>query len=373
MLRVGIWLKEDYSPLIGGGFSYYDTLIRHIDDYNFNSNLEIIFISTKPIEGLQKKKLNIGRIGFFSNILYKLVKRMPYSRLRYKLVEASFKSKKKRLSKEGIDILYYPIQAQQTIPNYPFIATNWDLAHLTTYPFPEIIKGDDFSRREAWYKQQLLQALVVFVESQEGKKELLNFVKLPENRVKVVPLFAGNYTKIDNLSQQEILNKFSLKKEQYFFYPAQFWAHKNHYNLIVAFKKVLEKFPNLKLVFSGSDKGNLQYIFNLVNSLRLSEKISFLGFVKSEELYTLYSNALALVMPSLLGPTNMPLLEARELNCPVLCSYHKGHVEMLQDGALYFDALNIKDMAFQMIRITNLKERATLLERANTKTENRRR
>jgi glycosyltransferase involved in cell wall biosynthesis len=69
-------------------------------------------------------------------------------------------------------------------------------------------------------------------------------------------------------------------------------------------------------------------------------------------------------MPTLLGPTNMPLLEARELNCPIVCSNHKGHIEMLKDGAFYFDALDKDDIAIQLERIINEHERHLLLEKS---------
>jgi glycosyltransferase involved in cell wall biosynthesis len=160
------------------------------------------------------------------------------------------------------------------------------------------------------------------------------------------------------------LYKFKLTIGKYFFYPAQFWAHKNHCNLLLAFKEICEKYPELQIVFTGSDKGNLNYIIRLVANLKLNDRVLFLGFVSNQELFTLYSNALALVMPTLLGPTNMPLLEARELNCPIVCSNHKGHVEMLKDGAFYFDALNKDDIATQLERIINKHERHVLLEKS---------
>ena len=364
MLRIGVWINDDYTPSVGGGFSYYNKLITHIDNYTFDHNLEIVFVSTKQTERLNKRKIVIGKIGFAANLLYKLIRRMPYSKLRYTLIDKLFQNKTRTLLKEKVDILYYPIQAQQHIPHYPFIATNWDIAHLTTYPFPEFLKDDDFFRRDTWYRTHISQALMIFVESEAGKNEFINLMNFDEQRVKVVPLFASNTTEIQVSDNEDLLSGWGLSKQQYFFYPAQFWAHKNHYNLISAFKNVEKKFPSLKLVLTGSDKGNLHYIKQLVNELQLSLKVLFLGFVSDRDLSILYSNALALVMPSLLGPTNMPLLEARELNCPVLCSKHKGHMEMLKDGALYFDPLNIDDIAYNMGIITDPEFRTTLLEKA---------
>ncbi|MBK8586427.1 MAG: glycosyltransferase [Bacteroidetes bacterium] len=83
-----------------------------------------------------------------------------------------------------------------------------------------------------------------------------------------------------------------------FFYPAQFWAHKNHYNLLLAFKKLQNDFPDLKLVLTGSDKGNKEYIKEVVSKLDLKNHVLFPGFVDNETMVGFYSHASAMIMPS---------------------------------------------------------------------------
>ena len=53
-------------------------------------------------------------------------------------------------------------------------------------------------------------------------------------------------------------------------------------------------------------------------------------------------------MPTFLGPTNMPLLEANQLGCSVLCSHIKGHIELMADKAIYFDPYNFNELAENM-------------------------
>jgi glycosyltransferase involved in cell wall biosynthesis len=153
---------------------------------------------------------------------------------------------------------------------------------------------------------------------------------------------------VSSVMQSDILKKWNLENGQFYFYPAQFWAHKNHYALVQAFAIVSQKNPSAKLVLSGSDKGNKKYIEELVSKLNLSEKVLFVGFISDEEVFALYKNAIALVMPTLLGPTNMPLLEAHALGCPVLCSNLQGHQKQMGDKAIYFDPLNPSDIADKM-------------------------
>ena len=104
---------------------------------------------------------------------------------------------------------------------------------------------------------------------------------------------------------------------------------------ILAFHKIHKNYPSVKLLFTGSDKGNKEYIKQVVANLGLEKQVLMAGFVTDEEIYSFYKNALALVMPTFLGPSNMPLLEAETLGCPVICTDLPGHREMLGDNAFY--------------------------------------
>ena len=122
--------------------------------------------------------------------------------------------------------------------------------------------------------------------------------------------------------------------------------------------------PKVSLVFCGSDKGNLDYIKQVIKEFGLEERARYLGFLSNSEVQVLYENALALVMPTFLGPTNMPLLEARSLDCPVLCSDLMGHRELMGNGALYFDPKDAKDICSAMDSISNSTTREKIVHAA---------
>jgi glycosyltransferase involved in cell wall biosynthesis len=152
-------------------------------------------------------------------------------------------------------------------------------------------------------------------------------------------MFPGTVARLDvDLSRQvQYLERYGVHGRGYFFYPAQFWSHKNHYNLLLAFKKLNKNYPHIKMLFTGADKGNLEYIKSVVGDLGLQNMVVMPGFVSADEIHSFYKNALALVMPTFLGPTNMPLLEAEFLGCPVICSNLVGHREMLGENACYVE------------------------------------
>jgi glycosyltransferase involved in cell wall biosynthesis len=188
-----------------------------------------------------------------------------------------------------------------------------------------------------------------------SKLELVRYTNINDARIRVVPLFAGNCVdiKVGEEEQENILAKYKLEKHQFFFYPAQFWAHKNHAILLRAFAEYVSLYPDYKLVLTGSDQGNLKYIRSLSHQLKIENNVLFLDFVSIELIHTFYRNTTALVMASYLGPTNIPPIEAMELGCPVICSDIEGHHEILSDSAIYFDPMSESELYEALLKMND--------------------
>ena len=65
----------------------------------------------------------------------------------------------------------------------------------------------------------------------------------------------------------------------------------------------------------------------------------------------LYAEAAALVMPTFFGPTNIPVLEAWALGCPVLTSDIRGIREQVRDAAMLVDPRSIESLADGISRL----------------------
>lgn len=371
-LKIGVFLYAGDVPETGGGFSYVGKMISAIDKYEFDSRLQIVFVSTDPLKNNFKKDLFVLRKIdkktkkiFLLSIAQKFFRIFKFTNLINKLYlneKIIFFYKKFVLEQFfcfDLDIIFYP-KPEVYIDNFPYIVLNWDIGHRTLFPFPEVVMNGEFERREKFYTNEIKKAFLIISESEQGKKELIDFYAIPANRIKVLPMFAGSIVdlEISDSEIEQILRKEGVNKP-FFFYPAQFWAHKNHYHLVRAFSIVQSRYPEVRLVLTGSDKGNLDYIMYVIHQNRLSEHVSYLGFVDNKTLYALYKKAVALVMPTLLGPTNMPLLEARALNCPVLCSDLIGHRELMGEDAVYFDPLSPEDISEKMINCLKHSESQT--------------
>ena len=357
MKKVGIWLKYGYYANKGGGFSYYDSLMTRLQ-INLFSEFELCFINPgqEPVSGSKIETISLCVIPDKFPGLKKLIKYIPIlQKIIYKInIKLFGRFYANKLKNSGVDLIYYIIQGDEILPEFPYVFTIWDMGYFVTYPFPELVQKRNFEGRRRIFNNTLLKALLVFAESEAGKHDLIKYANISEEKIRVVPIFAGN---VINLSvpiddQQTILCDNNLQKEKYFFYPAQYWAHKNHITLLHAFSDFLNTYPEYKLVLTGGDKGNKSHVMNTCKKLNIEKSVIFMGFVKNEEIYTLYKNATALIMASFFGPTNMPPIEAMNLGCPVICTNISGHKEIMAEAALYFnpiDSLCLTNAMIQMV------------------------
>jgi glycosyltransferase involved in cell wall biosynthesis len=150
----------------------------------------------------------------------------------------------------------------------------------------------------------------------------------------------------------------------YLFYPAQFWPHKNHVNLLHALRLLRDRGLDLSLALTGSDKGNLPFIRDTAARLGLTPHVRWLGFVTNDQLISLYRHAAALTYVTFFGPENLPPLEAFAAGCPVVASDVAGAREQLADAALLVDPRRPEEIAAAVERLrADPTLRAALIER----------
>jgi len=349
-MRVGIWLGEIIKEDIGGGATFQINLLQEIA--KIQSNHQFYFFI--DYDGDHKKLIKT-----YDNSLNIINLRKPEQKTKIKFFSKETQNKTKSLNdelqKNKIEFCWIACPSYADI-NCPYAFTVWDLAHrLHTY-FPEVsLSGWKFDDREQFYQRMINKSSYVIIGNKEGAKQVNQFYNYPIERIKTIAMPTPNY--VYELKSEDIfIEKNKLIAKQYLFYPAQFWPHKNHIAILNAFKILLQKnenFKNFKIVFTGSNKGNEEYIKEKTREFGLEKFVKFLGFVKKEQIISLYKNAFALVYPSMFGPDNIPPLEAMALNCPVICSNAKGMEEQLQDCALFFNPLDANDLANKILELLN--------------------
>jgi len=341
-IKIGIWIENDLELNNNGAKNYFDS-VYEIFKKSISNDVIIKFISSKKVNISNVIHFNPKYVFIVQYIITLLTKFESNSRLISFLKTKILKLYPLLISplNREIDIIYYITPIDKVIPNIPYIYTIWDLGHLCTYPFPELSMYNSFEYRQNFYKTNLHKAFAIFTESKEGKNNLINYMNIFPDKIFVMPMIPSNI-----VLEEIIPNPVKyLDNTRFIHYPAHFWAHKNHFNLILAFKKVLNSFPDIKLILSGSDKGTKTYINNLIIELNIKSCIIIVERFSIEELKWIYLNSLGLVFPSFFGPTNMPIIEAYELGCKIACSNLPGHFEQVGNYANYFEPNNPEQIA----------------------------
>lgn len=276
----------------------------------------------------------------------------------------------KYLSKYNIDLIYFitPSGYARYTDKYNYIFTVWDLCHRDFMEFPEARENRAFETREDIYQRALTKAISIIVESNLGKENVVRHYGVDPERVEILPLSPAPETRLDDNAYQanfvDIKQKYQINGD-YIYYPAQFWAHKNHVYILEAIALLKEKHDTeLYAVFSGSDKGNLDHVLAVAESLGIKHLVKYVGFVPNEEIPYLYKQSLALVMPTYFGPTNLPPLEAFQLSVPVVYSDLPGLREQVGDAALLVDLSNPQSLVDQLLSLLHQPElRNNLIEK----------
>jgi glycosyltransferase involved in cell wall biosynthesis len=228
----------------------------------------------------------------------------------------------------------------------PFVLTVHDMAHEK---FPDFLKNDPARQ----YKKQLIyKADHIVAISEYTKKDLLHFYnKLNPDNISVI--YHGN-----SLSSNE--KNVIPKLDRYLLFTGGRAEYKNFVSLINAISSLLIKY-NIILICTGSP-----FTIRELEHFRakaISDRV-FHRYVSDEELYTLYSNAIAFIFPSFYEGFGLPILEAFAASCPVVMSSATCFPEIGGDAALYFDALSIDEMTKSVEKIiTDLSLRKVLIEK----------
>jgi glycosyltransferase involved in cell wall biosynthesis len=124
-------------------------------------------------------------------------------------------------------------------------------------------------------------------------------------------------------------------------------VYKNLETLLQALAKIKDKFNNLKLILVGPDTSSdtLKAEEDMCLELGIRDHVINKGMVSDDELISLYANARALVVPSLIEGFGFPLLEGLACGCPVIASDIPVFRELGKQFVNYFNPNSPDDLA----------------------------
>jgi glycosyltransferase involved in cell wall biosynthesis len=262
----------------------------------------------------------------------------------------------------GVELMIYPSPMPLSFETgFPYLMAVHDLQHRLQPEFPEVSANGEWEWREYLFRNGTRSATLLLADSEVGKEDILNFYGpygVTPDMVKVLPFLPACYLGVDisESERQRVRTTYHLP-ERYLFYPAQFWPHKNHLRIVDALG-LLKQEHGLKIptVFCGSYTGEIRErtfheVMSLSTQLGLEKEIRYLGYVPDEDMSGIYAEAVALVMPTFFGPTNIPVLEAWALGCPVLSSDIRGIREQVQHAGILVDPRSVEAIADGIYRL----------------------
>lgn len=251
------------------------------------------------------------------------------------------------LSNEGINLVIFGSlnRVIDSFSELPFFLSIWDLGHRDLVDFPEF-RGREWASREARLWKTLPRASRVLVDSTETGHRLSQIYGVDARRVSRVGLLFDGFESIADEGD------FAVPDDPYFIYPAKAWAHKNHPTLLEAFALVVREIPNVKLVLTGAQDTDLdKNLLGIIERAGISHSVITLGYVDESVLALLIRSAVGLVMPTLLGPTNIPPLQALSLGTPAIVSDVHHYDEGINDKLAIVERDDVRCWAREMIRI----------------------
>ncbi len=286
------------------------------------------------------------------------------------------------LTDNGIDLTLFPgpLTASFEI-GLPYVIAIHDLQHRLQPEFPEVSANGAWESREYLFRNGARYASVVLADSDVGRKDILDAYSsygLEEERVRILPFAAPPELRSTAADADQpairIRHAYTLP-ERYLFYPAQFWPHKNHLRLVEALGILRRRNLRVALVLSGSWSGPIRTrtfdaMMRRAKSLRVDEQLTVLGYVPQADMAALYRGAVGLVFPTFFGPTNIPIIEAWTLDCPVITSDIRGIREQVGDAALLADPREPEAIATAIERIwSDAVVRRQLISQGRTRVE----
>jgi glycosyltransferase involved in cell wall biosynthesis len=246
----------------------------------------------------------------------------------------------------GTDLFFSPYYPIPLLYRGRLAVTVHDLSHRIV---PEII-GDPKKRiyAKTMFRALRKRASVIFTVSKFSKSELLRLTTGPRED-NIIPTHLGISAEWYGAAQLPRIHS-----RPYFVYVGNIKPYKNLGRLVEAFLKIKDQIPQ-DLVIVGQSEGFITgesaEFFERVRGT--GERIRLTGFVSHQELLSLVGHAHALVMPSLYEGFGLPPIEAMAAGVPVVVAHAASLPEVCGEAALYFDPLNVDDIAAKLVEIAS--------------------
>lgn len=185
----------------------------------------------------------------------------------------------------------------------------------------------------------LKQAQYVCCISKTTQRDLVRIGSISEERAPII--YNGqfySYTPMSEYERAPLLENLGLcSGESFMMHIGHDSPTKNRLGLLRIFHALQqsERCPHVRLVMVGSPL--TRELHSYVHEHRLDDLVLEMPGLDNEQIRALYSQARALIFPSLYEGFGMPIIEAQACGCPVFTSNRAPMTEVGGEAAVYFD------------------------------------
>ena len=236
------------------------------------------------------------------------------------------------------DLVILPFQNSLST-SYPYIYFPHDLLHEYYPQYFTVIQR--FLRKKVW-RQKALKAQAVVCETEIVKRDLINFWGIESKKIELL-VTPPNLSK----SNERLSHKTYQKNEKIIYYPAAFWEHKNHKNLIKSMSYFEHSKYDIKLILSGHKVEKSRQIIETLPKF-LQKKVRIFGHIERDKFEELFNIASVIAIPSIFESLSLVGFEALVNSKAIACSdIPQFRIQML-DQAVYFDPFDPRDIAIKI-------------------------
>jgi len=323
---------------------YMRNLVYQLTDIDVK-NTYTLFVREKDYENIKNQIVNSKN--------WKIVK----ADIRWHTIEEQIKFPQ-ILYKEHLDLVHFPYFSFPVLYKRPFVITIHDLIlhHFATGEASTLPKILYYGKRLGYaflMNYGANRAKKIIAVSHATKNEIVDHLHVSEDKIVVT------YEGVDqNLSSKLKVKslKLPLKDQKYFLYVGNAYPHKNLETLIDAFRIVISKNRDIKLILVGKQDFFYKRLERKIQTFNLEHSVIHYQNISDKELGNLYQHALALVLPSRMEGFGLPVLEAMANKCLVLASDIPAIKEICEDSAIYFNPKNTDDVAEKLLAIYKNKD-----------------
>lgn len=197
--------------------------------------------------------------------------------------------------------------------------------------------------------------------SEAGAEHIVEYLRVPRERIDIVPLAAGTRTRSAPTSAAELRARLQLGEGPVILTVSAKKIHKNLERLVRAMVAVVQRWPEAMLVMPGNPTAHEQELRELASTLGIAANVVFPPYVDSPDLEGLYALARCFVFASINEGFGIPILEAMGRGVPVACSAVSALPEVAGDAARYFDPTSVPAIAEALIEVLDDRDLAARL------------